>query len=145
MMTMSDENPYKTASLGFFKGIRHWHEFDAFWQQIESLNDGEWFIYDTHHQPPTNTASVKEFSEFLSMSHQLLHEQHQEEYCGIVYVDNMQNPSFIKVYDPGNLGVVCGFSDNPPLPGWILSRLPPCDLHKPEPVSIWKKYLHRFH
>jgi len=25
-------------------------------------------------------------------------------------------------------GVSCGFSDNPPLPGWVLSRLQPCDL-----------------
>ena len=141
---MTDSNPYKIASLGFFKGIRHWHEFDAFWQQLETLNDGNWFIYDTNKQPPTETVNFSEFSEFLKLTNQLLHKEHQEEYCGIVYVDNRDNPEFIKIYDPSNLGVVCGFSDNPPLPGWIISRLTPCDLHKPAPVSLWKKYLHRF-
>ena len=47
----------------------------------------------------------------------------------MVYVDNKTEPSFIKIYDPNNLGVVCGFSDNPPLPGWIVSLI------KPEPLD----------
>jgi hypothetical protein len=34
----------------------------------------------------------------------------------------------VKIFDPHNLGVSCGFSDNPPLPGWILSKLAPIDL-----------------
>jgi hypothetical protein len=34
----------------------------------------------------------------------------------------------IKIYDPNNLGVSCGYSDNPPLPGWVLSRIAPVDL-----------------
>jgi hypothetical protein len=59
---------------------------------------------------------------------QLLRADHQEDYCGIVYADDLASPSFIKVYDPHNLGVVCGFSDDPPLPGWVLSKLRPCDL-----------------
>ena len=41
---------------------------------------------------------------------------------------NLQQPSMVKIYDPHNLGVSCGFSENPPLPGWVLSRLPPEDL-----------------
>ena len=57
------------------------------------------------------------------------HEEHAEEYCGIVYADSFETPSFVKIYDPGNLGVSCGYSDHPPLPGWILSRLPPSDLN----------------
>ena len=34
----------------------------------------------------------------------------------------------VKIYDPNNLGVSCGYSDNPPLPGWVLSRVAPVDL-----------------
>ena len=85
-----------------------------------------------------------DLSNFIETTDQLLHEQHQEDYCGIVYVDNIDTPEYIKIYDPANLGVVCGYSDNPPLPGWILSRLVPCDLHPKKPQSLWKKYLHRF-
>ena len=54
--------------------------------------------------------------------------EHEEDYCGIVYADDLQQPSFIKIYDPHNLGVSCGYSENPPLPGWIMSQIAPCDL-----------------
>ena len=141
---MSETNPYKTASLGFFKGLRSWQDFDDFWKKLESLNDGQWYIYDTNQLPPDTPAKKDEFLHFLHDSNNRLHLEHKEDYCGIVYIDDKEHPAFIKIYDPANLGVVCGFSDNPPLPGWILSRIKPCDLHEPEPAPFWKKYLHRF-
>ncbi len=144
MKAMNNSHPYKVASLGFLKGVKHWHEFDTFWEKLETLNDGQWYLYDTHKTPPTTTINETDFLTFLTYTNQLLHEKHNEEYCGIVYVDDIEKPTFIKIYDPADLGVVCGFSDNPPLPGWILSKIKPCDLHKPEPISVWKKYLHRF-
>lgn len=141
---MNAANPYIIASRGSFKGIRHWHELDNFWNHLKKLNDGKWYIYDSNQTPPENTVSIDDFSSFIKKTDHLLRKQHQEDYCGIVYVDNIDNPEYIKIYDPANLGVVCGYSDNPPLPGWILSRLTPCDLHKKEPISLWKKCLHRF-
>jgi len=141
---MNDSHPYKVAHVGSFKGIRHWHELDDFWKKLESLNDGQWFIYDTHKNPPTETTETTAFSDFIKKTDHLLRENHKEDYCGIVYVDNIDEPSFIKIYDPNNLGVTCGYSDSPPLPGWIISRLTPCDLREPKPKSRWKKYLHRF-
>jgi len=45
-----------------------------------------------------------------------------------VYTDSKTDPSFVKIFDPNNLGVVCGFSDNPPLPGWVMSKIPPIEL-----------------
>jgi hypothetical protein len=51
----------------------------------------------------------------------------------------------VKIYDPNNLGVSCGFSTNPPLPGWIMSRVPPDELqpsHKvPEGRRRWWRAL----
>jgi len=32
------------------------------------------------------------------------------------------------------LGVSCGYSDNPPLPGWVLSQLPPEDIPANAPI-----------
>ena len=141
---MTEANPYILANRGSFKGIRHWHELDDFWSHLATLNDSKWFIYDTNQEPPTTPASTSDLLSFIETTNKLLHEQHQEDYCGIVYVDNISNPEYIKIYDPANLGVVCGYSDNPPLPGWILSRLTPCNLHPTKPKSFWKKYLHRF-
>jgi hypothetical protein len=36
----------------------------------------------------------------------------------------------VKIFDPGNLGTVCGSGEIPTLPGWTLSRLAPDDLEK---------------
>ena len=72
---------------------------------------------------------VQQLDTFLNEVTDLLKEEHQEDYCGIVYADNKKDPSFIKIYDPNNLGVVCGFSNNPPLPGWVLSEIKPTDLN----------------
>ena len=53
---------------------------------------------------------------------------------GIVYVDDKTTPGFVKVYDPNNLGHVCGSSGAPPpLPGWILSKLQPIDMEAAMP------------
>ena len=78
--------------------------------------------------PPTLPADVEAFLRFLDESQALLHKEHEELYCGIVYVDRTDAPEMIKVYDPSNLGVSCGSSDNPPLPGWVVSKLAPIDL-----------------
>ena len=128
MNAMIETSPYALANRGSFKGIRHWHELDDFWQHLKTWNDGNWFIYDTNQAPPTDPVSASDLSSFIETTNRVLHEQHQEDYCGIVYADNKTTPTFIKIYDPNNLGVSCGFSDNPPLPGWILSRVQPVEL-----------------
>ena len=65
---------------------------------------------------------------FVTEIDKLLRKEHDEDYCGIVYADAPSAPTFIKIYDPNNLGVSCGYSDNPPLPGWVMSLIPPVDL-----------------
>ena len=65
---------------------------------------------------------------FIHEVDHLLRTEHNEDYCGIVYADDTQQPGFIKIFDPNNLGVSCGYSEKPPLPGWIVSRIPPVEL-----------------
>ena len=65
---------------------------------------------------------------FVAEIDALLRVEHDHDYCGIVYADDPSRPTLIKIYDPNNLGVSCGFSKDPPLPGWVMSLLPPCDL-----------------
>ena len=83
--------------------------------------------------PPSDTISESELMRFIEEIDGLLRKEHEEDYCGIVYVDDKNSPSFVKIFDPHNLGVSCGYSDNPPLPGWILSKLMPVDLQAPMP------------
>lgn len=118
------------AFRGSFTSLLKWPDLDAFWQVLESRADAKWYIYAIGEAVPVSPASAAQLKKFIREIDTLLREEHDEDYCGIVYVDDKTNPSFIKIYDPNNLGVTCGFSDNPPLPGWALSLIPPVELNE---------------
>lgn len=107
-----------------------WPDLDDFWQVLKTHADDHWYIYAVGEIPPENTSGKTHLLKFIDRIDELLHKEHDEDYCGIVYIDNKEAPEFIKIFDPNNLGVSCGFSDNPPLPGWILSRIQPVELEE---------------
>lgn len=125
---MQQTNPFLQAFRGSFTSALRWHHLDALWEQLRQDADGGWYLYAVGESPPETTATSEQLLEFVAKIDQLLRTEHQEDYCGIVYADHLQQPTLIKIYDPNNLGVSCGYSDNPPLPGWVLSKLPPIDL-----------------
>jgi len=121
-------DPFRQAFKGRFENILRWEQLEGLWEALRQDADGGWYIYAIGETPPSESVSGELLKTFLSEIDQLLRKDHGEDYCGIVYTDSMQAPQFVKIFDPHNLGVSCGFSDNPPLPGWILSKLPPVDL-----------------
>lgn len=130
-MTTTDklnDSAYQRACNGLLKGILRWPELDTVWERLRHRNDGGWYVYTIGRPPPNAPASCDEFGRFLVEVGQRLRDEHREDYCGIVYVDDPEEPGFLKIYDPGNLGMVCGSSGAPPLPGWTLSRVAPDDL-----------------
>ncbi len=125
---MSKEETYLQAFRGSFTSALRWHHLDALWERLRLDAAGNWYIYAIGEQPPAAVVGADDFNTFISEVDSLLRREHNEKYCGIVYADDLNHPSFVKIYDPHNLGVSCGFSDNPPLPGWVLSKIPPVDL-----------------
>jgi hypothetical protein len=122
-----NNDAYLAAFRGGFTGMLRWDDLDRLWQTVLREPAG-WYVYAVGETPPAAPASPEQLAALLPELTTLLRRDHAEDYCGIVYADQPEAPAFIKVYDPNNLGVSCGFSLNPPLPGWLLSRLPPCDL-----------------
>jgi len=118
---------YLSAFRGSFVGILRWPMFDRLWQTIRTDPTG-WYIYTVGETFPEETLSARDFIQFIDNLDRMLRDQHREDYCGVVYADNLSSPSMIKVFNPNNLGVSCGYSENPPLPGWVLSKLKPIDL-----------------
>jgi hypothetical protein len=142
---MNDSPDYMQAFKGYFRGIKSWDDLAQFWDTLRQHNQGQWFVYATHERPPASPLPAAELEQFIQLADKELRDNHEEDYCGIVYVDNPEAPTFIKIYDPNNLGVVCGFSDNPPLPKWVLSHIKPVDIEAATtPPSRWKKLLYRF-
>jgi hypothetical protein len=127
---MSIKEAYVEAFRGNFTSTMRWPDLDEFWKILKRQADDHWYIYAVGEVPPEKTSDKSQLLNFIDSIDELLHREHDEDYCGIVYVDNKETPGFIKIFDPNNLGVTCGFSDNPPLPGWILSRIQPVELEE---------------
>ena len=127
-MSSSGSDPYYQAFRGNFKGVLRWPQLDTLWVTLRERADAGWFVYAVGENPPPESIDGAKLNRFIDEIDALLRSEHEEDYCGIVYVDSFEQPTFVKIFDPNNLGVSCGYSENPPLPGWILSLIPPCDL-----------------
>ena len=142
---MENTNPFVERFQGSFINMMRWPQWDALRENLINNSESNWYVYAIGEAPPNAPLSADQLAAFLNEIDDLLRKEHQEEYCGIVYADNQDTPTFIKIYDPNNLGVTCGYSDNPPLPGWTLSQIPPCDLEHtqilPENRKRWWKRL----
>lgn len=106
---------------GRFTGILRWPQLDHFWDVLRSQAEKGWYIYAVGEEVPHAPASKSQVLKFIDEIDALLHREHAEDYCGIVYADDLSKPTFVKIFDPNNLGSSCGSSKNPPKPGWIMS------------------------
>ncbi len=145
MQPVKKEDAFTSVFRGNFSGVLSWEDLDAFWGVVRNNAAAGWYVYALGEAPPAAPSTAEQVNTFLAEVDALLRREHQEDYCGIVYADSRTEPTMIKIFDPNNLGVSCGFSDNPPLPGWIMSRLPPVVLydraHRPENRKRWWRRL----
>jgi hypothetical protein len=121
-----NSDAFSQALSGVLYGIMSWDQLDAFWNKLDP-NAG-WYLYAVGEAVPGVTADAEHVRQFITRIDALLRQEHQEDYCGIVYADDLENPGFIKIYDPNHLGSSCGSSKTPTLPGWIMSQIPPTEL-----------------
>jgi hypothetical protein len=125
---MSDSEAYLQAFKGRFYGVLRWEQLDGLWERMRARADAGWYVYAVGEPPPGAPADAERVKGFIDEVDALLRREHHESFCGIVYADNLESPSFVKIFDPNNLGVVCGYSEHPPLPGWVVSTMMPVDL-----------------
>jgi len=125
---MSEQHPFLQAFRGKFWGVLRWPQLDDLWNSV--LADAQpWYVYAVGEEPPAHSLTGEALSKVVRELDILLRHEHGEDYCGIVYADDLKRPTYIKVFDPHNLGSACGSSGSPPpLPGWILSQMPPINL-----------------
>lgn len=126
--------------------LRHWEDLDRFWEVLRE-QDTDWYLYAVGETPPDEVASPEQLHTFVSEIDALVRRDHDEPYCGIVYVDDWAAPGFVKIYDPNNLGSSCGSSGVRVLPGWTLSQQLPHDLQVAFPLPAnrrrwWQKLFH---
>lgn len=129
------DDSVKLATAGYLErfdgrlvAIRKWEDLDILWAGVHGTAGEGWFVYTIGEQPPTEAEGSQTLHKFLLDVDQTLRHEHKHDYCGIVYADDPVKPHFIKIYDPQNLGMVCGTGETRTLPGWTLSRVQPVEL-----------------
>ncbi len=131
---------------GMLWGIKEWSRWDTFVEKLNASADDGWYMYFVGVDFPLQPLVATAFRQHLEAIDALLHHDHREKYLGIVYVDDFDNPSLIKIYDPNNLGASCGSSGKLVPPGWIMSRMAPADLGSfvvPEGRKRWWRELNQ--
>ncbi len=116
---------------GMLWAIRSWEQ----WEDLQTFLEGDaangWYVYFVGQELPKAPLDESHFRRVLGALDSLLRHDHRERYLGIVYVDDRESPSLVKIYDPNNLGASCGSSGKWIPPGWILSRMPPAPVAGP--------------
>ncbi|MDC0390225.1 hypothetical protein OAM42_00050 [Candidatus Thioglobus sp.] len=112
---------------GRFIGIMQLDDCDTLLQTLVN-NPDDWFFYDTLKSMPSTALDASEFVDSIKQIKSIVNDEHDERYCGIVYADDLKNPTFIKIFHPKNLGKSCGSSENPPIPQWLISKEKPMDV-----------------
>ena len=125
-LPQTTNDAFGRALSGTLYGIMRWDQLSAFWDKVDA--SAGWYIYAVGESVPAEPADAQHVQKFIADIDALLRKEHEEDYCGIVYVDDLAHPAFIKIYDPNHLGSSCGSSKNPPLPGWTMSQIPPTEL-----------------
>ena len=128
------QDAFHARLKGAFTGMLQWQHLDKLWGRVKC---GSWFIYQLGETLPTTALSGDELARHIDALNALLRHDHDYNYCGIVYADDVAQPTLIKVYDPNNIGSSCSGSAAPSPPGWILSTTPPAliETHVPVPNS----------
>lgn len=111
---------------GTLFSLLSWDQLDSFWRKLD--NGAGWYLYALGEARPELPADEEHVATFVREIDTLIRKEHDEDYCGIVYTDNLDAPNLVKIYDPSHLGTSCGSGKHKILPGWVMSRIPPSDL-----------------
>lgn len=125
-MSHTPNTEFDTLFNGTLFSILSWDQLDQFWDNVAA--DAGWHLYALGEERPETPADEAHVIAFMREIDALLRKEHDEDYCGIVYADNLEHPQLIKIYDPNHLGTSCGSGKHKILPGWVMSVAPPSDL-----------------
>jgi hypothetical protein len=125
---MTDTSEFDRQYNGLLYSVMRWDQLTAFWQKVDA--GAGWYLYAVGHEVPQTSSPADKVQRFMRELDELLRRDHHEDYCAIVYADDLDAPNFIKIYDPNHLGSSCGSSSmkTSVLPGWLMSKTPPREL-----------------
>jgi hypothetical protein len=140
-------NTFETKLNGTLYGLMQWSAWDRLAVSLREEVAARWYVSATGAAALDRPLDPAELHVLLGEITLLLRNDHREDYLGIVYVDDLEAPSLVKIYDPNNLGASCGSIGFKVPPGWVLSldRPTPIDAATPLPGNRrrWWEALHQ--
>lgn len=135
---------FLTTYTGRAHGVLRWAQLDVLWQTVQQ--DERWYAYEIGTNLPNQPLDAVALAAFIQQVDQFLRAEHDEKYCGVVYTDDFEQPSLLKIYHPKKMGASCGSSGSTVLPRWTLSTQAPIDLldwatQKDQKPAWWKHML----
>ena len=129
---------------GRMSGVLRWPQLDKLWQELDASED--WYWYEIGADLPTRPLDSRPLQYAIRHMDAFLHQEHDADYCGVVYADDLNDPGIMKIYHPKKMGASCGSSGSTVLPKWTLSRQLPIDLvewalEKDQKPAWWKHML----
>lgn len=129
---------------GRMSGVLRWQQLESIWQNLNA--DQGWYLYETNASLPAEPIDAAALKSAIKEIDAFLHQQHDEDYCGVVYTDDINAPSLLKIYHPKKMGTSCGSGSATVLPKWTLSKMAPVDLlewslEKDQKPAWWKQML----
>ena len=127
---------FQQLFTGTLYGILAWDKWDALRARI-SGGSAPWYVYAVGHGLPEQPLSGAALGAALDELDALLRRDHDEDYLGIVYADDLEDTAMVKIFDPNHMGSSCSTTATPP--GWVLSRVPPEPVASDIPVTQSRK------
>lgn len=109
---------------GSLSGVLQWERWESLCGQLRDSGQ-PWYFYAVGCGVPDTPLAGAELDKALTEIDALLRREHEEAYLGIVYADDLAQPTLVKIYDPNNLGSSCGSCGYTIPPGWVFSRQAP--------------------
>jgi hypothetical protein len=136
---MNESISFQQRLQGRFEGILRWQQLDELWPKLKQ-SEADWYFYQVGSPLPETALSGAALAESIDGLDALLRQEHDYDYCGIVYADDLKQPTLVKVYDPSNLGSSCSHPGAPPIPPrWIISQYPPQEIVDEAPMPNNRK------
>ncbi len=128
------DTDYWNRFQGQFFGVLRWNDMETLWQSLHASPEN-WYVYPVSDAAPDAFAGKQDFAQFLDAAEAVINKRRDRPSCGSIYVDDMREPAYIKIFDPEKMGTSCSCSSDPVLPRWIVSRMKPDSLPPPQPLK----------
>jgi hypothetical protein len=137
---------YLDSYTGRTSGVLRWPQLDELWTRLAA--ESGWYLYEIGRDPPTATIEPSALEQSIREINGFLRTEHDADYCGVVYADDLNTPQLLKIYHPKKMGASCGSSGSTVLPKWTLSTQLPVNLvnwalERDQKPAWWKHMLRK--